>query len=144
MRYSSSAHTRFHHRFHLVWVTKHRHKALQGPRRERIRQIIRQTCDELGVHIVRGVLARGVLARDPVPMFVSIPPKLSLSDGMRRIKARSSRRIQMEFPDLRKRYWGRRFWARGYFSTTSGNVTDDITLQSLELHSKRDANGGSR
>src|SRR5438477_2310932 len=31
----------------------------------------------------------------------------------------SSHRVQMEFPDLRKRYWGRHFWARGYFSTTS-------------------------
>ena len=66
-------------------------------------------------------------------MFLSIPPKLSLSDVMQRIKGRSSRRIQMEFPELRKRYWGRRFWARGYFSTTSGNVTDDIIMQYLEL-----------
>jgi glutamate/tyrosine decarboxylase-like PLP-dependent enzyme len=63
---------------------------------------------------------------------------------MQRIKGRSSRRIQMEYPELRKRYWGRRFWARGYFSTTSGNVTDDIILQYLELHSKRDATGVSR
>jgi len=45
--------------------------------------------------------------------------------------------IQMEFPELRKRYWGRRFWARGYFSTTSGNVTDDIINQYLELYSSR-------
>jgi putative transposase len=30
------------------------------------------------------------------------------------------------------------------FSTTSGNVTDDIILQYLELHSKRDATGASR
>jgi Transposase IS200 like len=37
--------------------------------------------------------------------------------------------VQMEFPDLRKRYWGRHFWARGYFSTTSGNITDDVILQ---------------
>jgi REP element-mobilizing transposase RayT len=58
----------------------------------------------MGVHIVRGVLAR-----DHVHMFLSIPPKLSLSDVMHRIKGRSSRRIQMEFPELRKRYWGRRF-----------------------------------
>ena len=56
---------------------------------------------------------------------------------MQRIKGRSSRRIQMEFPDLRKRYWGRRFWARGYFSTTSGNVTDDVINQYLELHSSK-------
>jgi REP element-mobilizing transposase RayT len=61
----------------------------------------------------------------------------SLSDVMQRIKGRSSRRIQMEFPDLRKRYWGRRFWARGYFSTTSGNVTDDVIRQYLELHSSK-------
>ena len=100
--------------------------------RERIREIIIETCEELGAHIVKGVLAR-----DHVHMFVSIPPKLSLSDVMQRIKGRSSRRIQMEFPDLRKRYWGRRFCARGYFSTTSGNVIDDVINQYLELHSSK-------
>jgi len=72
---------------------------------------------------------KGVLARDHFHMLPSIPPKVSLSDVMQRIKGRSSRRIQMEFPELRKHYWGRRFWARGYFSTTSGNVTDDIITQ---------------
>jgi putative transposase len=56
---------------------------------------------------------------------------------MRRIKGRSSRRIQMEYPELRKGCWGRRFWARGYFSTTSGDVTDDIIMQYLELHSAK-------
>lgn len=139
MRYSSSAHTRFYHRFHVVWVTKYRYKVLQGPMRERIREIILQTCDEMGVHTVCGVLAR-----DHVHMFLSIPPKLSLPNVMQRIKGRSSRCIQMEFPELRKRYWGRRFRARGYVSTTSGNVTDNIILQYLELHSKRGATGVNR
>jgi putative transposase len=100
--------------------------------RQRIREIIMQTCTEMGGHIVQGVLGR-----DHVHMFLSIPPKLSLSNVMQRIKGRSSRWIQMEFPELRKRYWGRRFWARGYFSTTSGNVTDDIITQYLELHSSK-------
>lgn len=35
-----------------------RYKVLQGAMRERIREIIMQTCEELGVHIVKGVLAR--------------------------------------------------------------------------------------
>ena len=100
--------------------------------RERIRVIIVLTCAEMGVHIVQGVLGR-----DHVHMFLSIPPKLALSNVRQRIKGRSSRRIQMKFPELRKRYWGRRFWARGYFSTTSGNVTDDIITQYLELHSSK-------
>jgi putative transposase len=132
MRYSKSAHTRFYHRFHVVWATKYRYKVLGGAMRERIREIIMQTCNEMGVHIVKGVLAR-----DHVHMFLSIPPKLSLSNVMQRIKGRSSRRIQMEFPELWKQYWGRRFWARGYFSTTSGNVTDDVIKQYLELHSSK-------
>jgi REP element-mobilizing transposase RayT len=38
----------------------------------------------------------------------------------------------------------RRFWTRGYFSTASGNVTDDIILQYLELHSERKPTGISR
>ena len=139
MYYSTASHTRFYHRYHVVWATKYRHKVLQGAMRKRIREIIRQTCGELDVHIVKGVLAR-----DHVHMFISVPPKLSLSKVMHRIKGRSSRRIQMEFPELRKRYWGKRFWARGYFSTTTGNVTDDVILRYLELHSEKEATGVSR
>ena len=139
MAYSTGSHTRFYHRYHVVWATKYRHKVLKGAMRERIREIIGQACAEMGVHIVKGVLAR-----DHIHMFISVPPQIALSKVMQRIKGRSSRRVQMEFPELRKRYWGRRFWARGYFSTTSGNVTDDIILQYLELHSKRDATGVSR
>ena len=139
MSYSAASHTTFHHRYHVVWATKYRYKALQGPMRECLRDVIRQTCAEMDVQIIKGVLAR-----DHVHMFINVPPKLALAAVMQRIKGRSSGRIQMEFPDLRKRYWGQRFWARGYFSTTSGNVTDDVILQYPELHSKRDATGFSR
>jgi len=31
-----------------------------------------------------------------------------------------------EFPHLRKRFWGRHVWARGYFCRSSGNVTDEV------------------
>ena len=61
-------------------------------------------------------------------MFIAVPPHRAISDVMRRIKGRSSRRIQQAFPAIRKRYWGCHFWARGYFSTTSGNITDDVIL----------------
>ena len=139
MSYSTASQTTYYHRYHVVWATKYRYRVLEGAMRERIREIILQTCREMGVHIVKGVLAR-----DHVHMFLSVPPKLAISTVMQRIKGLSSRRVQMEFPELRKRYWARRFWARGYFSTTSGNVTDDIILQYLELHSKRDATGMGR
>ena len=129
MRYDTGKHTVYYHRFHIVWITKYRYKVLRGALRERVRDIIRQVCEELGVTIVSGALSS-----DHVHMFVSIPPKLSVSEVVRRVKGRSSRKIQQEFPDIRKRYWGCHFWARGYFSTTSGNITDDVILQYLENH----------
>ena len=129
MPYDKGCHTVFHHRYHLVWITKYRYKVLKGAVRERVREILRQVCEELGVSIISGVLST-----DHVHMFVSIPPKHAVSDVMRRLKGRSSRKIQMEFPDLRKRYWGRHFWARGFFCTTSGMVTDQIILQYIENH----------
>ena len=126
------------HWFHIVWATKYRYKVLQGDIRERARTIIKQTCAELGVEIVDGVLAK-----DHVHMFLSVPPKHSISDVMQRIKGRSSRRLQQEFPVLKKRYWGRLFWARGYFCSTSGNITDELVLQYLQKH-ERDATDVSR
>ncbi len=129
MSYTSGSHTVFRHRYHIVWITKYRCKVLEGAVRERIRTIIRQGCKEPGVQIVSGVLSR-----EQVRMFVAIPPHIAVSDFVRRVKGRSSHRVQMDIPDLRKRTWGRHFWARGYFSTTSGNITDDVILQYLREH----------
>jgi putative transposase len=47
-------------------------------------------------------------------MLIEYPPKTSVSDLVKRLKGRTSRRLQEEFPQLRKQYWGRHFWAIGY------------------------------
>lgn len=60
-----------------------------------------------------------------------------------KLKGRSSFLIQREFPVLKKRYWGQRFWGRGYFSTTNGAITEDVVLQYLEKHTA-DPTGASR
>ena len=65
-----------------------------------------------------------------------LPPHISVGDFVRRAKGRSSRKIQQEFEHTRKRYWGQRFWGRGYFSTTSGNITNDVILHYLDRHTK--------
>ena len=132
MIYDKGSHTVFYHRYHIVWVTKYRYKVLQGALRERVRDIIRQVCRELGVEIVKGVLSS-----DHIHMFVSVPPNVAISALMQRVKGRSSHKIQMEFPAIRKRYWGRHFWARGYFCTTSGNLTNDIILQYINQHTDK-------
>ena len=138
MQYSTAAHCVFYHRYHIVWSTKYRYKVLRGDLRLRVREICRQVSAENGVDILKGVLSS-----DHVHMFVSVPPKLAISDLVRKLKGRSSYKIQREFPAIRKRYWGQRFWGRGYFSTTNGAITEDVVLQYLEKHIK-DPTGASR
>ena len=132
MSYRTASHTLFHHRYHIVWITKYRFKVLRGTIREHVRDVIRQVCDELDVKIVRGVLAN-----DHIHMFVDIPPRVSVSAFMQKVKGRSSRKVQQRFPELRKRYWGRHFWCRGYFCTTSGNITNKAILEYLENHDQK-------
>ena len=114
MQYDTGSHCVFYRRYHIVWSTKYRFKVLQGEIRLRVRDICRQVCHEKGVDIIRSVLSA-----DHVHMFVSVPPKLAISDLVRLMKGRSSHKVQREFPHLKKRYWGRRFWARRYFSRAS-------------------------
>ena len=57
------------------------------------------------------------------------PPNISPSELMQKIKGKSSRKLQMEFSHLKKAFWGRHVWARGFFVASSGNVTDEIIME---------------
>lgn len=128
-RYPKGSHTLYHHRYHLVWITKYRYRVLRGELQRRVRVIIAQVAEESGVKILNGVVSS-----DHIHLFVSIPPQLPVSEFVKRAKGRSSRKVQQEFPELRKRYWGQHFWARGYFSATSGNVTDEMIDECINNH----------
>jgi hypothetical protein len=67
-------------------------------------------------------------------LFVVIPPHIAVSDFVQRAKGRSSRKVQQEFPELKTIYWGRRFWGRGYFSATSGHITDEVINEYINKH----------
>ncbi len=67
-------------------------------------------------------------------LLVSCPPTLAPSEVMRRIKGRTSSKLFEEFPHVKKRYWGRHFWARGYFCATVGQMTEQMIQHYLEHH----------
>ncbi len=67
-------------------------------------------------------------------MHMEYPARLSVSDIVKRLKGRASRRLQDEFPELKKRYWGRHFWAIGYGAWSTGNITDEMVQEYLEHH----------
>ena len=47
-------------------------------------------------------------------------------------QGKSSYRLQREFRELQKTYWGRHLWARGYFGATVGAVTEEQVKQYIE------------
>lgn len=71
----------------------------------------------------------------------NIPPHISVSEFVKVAKGRSSRKVQQEFPGLSKEYWGRHFLGRGYFSATSGNVTDEIINAYINSHTDGNETG---
>ncbi len=114
---------------HLVWITKYRYDVLKGDIQIRCRELIIQICDAEDVRILKGVVSK-----DHVHMLIEYPPKTSLSDLVKRLKGRTSRILQQEFPQLQKRYWGRHFWAIGYGAWSTGNITEEVVKKYLEHH----------
>jgi len=129
MDYRYGSHTVYNIEYHFVWVTKYRYKILQGDIALRLRELVRQTCDAFEIRIISGVVSK-----DHVHLFVSATPTMAPSEIMRRIKGRSSAKLFEEFPQLKKRYWGRHFWGRGYFCASAGKVTDEMIRSYLEHH----------
>jgi putative transposase len=126
-RFTSHAITRL--TVHLVWITKYRYPVLQGEIKQRCRDLIIQVCDAEEIRILKGVVSK-----DHVHMLIEYPPSKSVSEIIKRLKGHSSRRLQEEFPELRRRYWGKHFWAIGYGAWSSGNITDEMVAQYLEHH----------
>ena len=127
VEYRKNAHATFDLKYHVIWITKYRYKVLKGRVAGRARDLIRQTCHARGVEIVRGAVSP-----DHIHMLLSAPPQLSPANLVQYIKGRSSRRLQAEFPELRKRYWGQHLWARGYFCATVGAVDEETIRRYIE------------
>jgi putative transposase len=130
MAYRKTAHSVYDLKYHNVWITKYRKPILRGAIGKRVRELIRQTCASLDVYIVKGQISK-----DHVHLLVSVPPKISVSELVKRLKGRSSRRMMEEYGEIRQAFWGRHMWARGYFGGSTGNVTDEIIADYIEKQS---------
>ena len=126
-----SSHAVYDIQYHIVWTTKYRYKVLQGKIAERLRELLKQGCEARGMKIIRGSVGK-----DHVHMLISCPPTLAPCQIMQYLKGRSSKMLQEEFVELKKRYWGQHLWAVGYFCRTVGAVTEEMIKQYIEEQDK--------
>ena len=119
MSYRKTAHSVYDIKYHVVWITKYRKKALKGQVGLRLRELVRQICAANDI-----IIMSGSVQSDHVHLLVSVPPKMSVSKLMQLMKGRTSRKLLQEFEELNRQFWGKHLWARGYFAASTGNVTD--------------------
>ena len=125
--YDHSSHTVHDIKYHFVWLTKYRYKVLTGTISKRLRELLIQGCTARGMTIIEGSIGK-----DHVHMLISCPTNLAPSKIIQYLKGRSSRLIQDEFPELKKRYWGQHLWAHGYFCATAGSITKETIQQYIQ------------
>jgi len=126
-KFKKGSHVVYDIEYHVVWTTKYRYKVLKGKIAERLRELLRQGCEMRDITIIRGSIGK-----DHVHMLVSCPPKIAPSKLMQYLKGRSSKILQEEFEELKKRYWGQHLWSVGYFCRTVGAMTEEMIKEYIE------------
>jgi putative transposase len=119
--YRKSSHTVYALTYHFVFIPKYRKPVLRGEVGARVRELVREICRTLDIEIVSGHVRP-----DHVHLLLSVPPHLSPSRVMQAIKGKTSHHLLQDFRRLRREFWGRHLWARGYFVASAGNVSDEM------------------
>ena len=101
--------------YHVVWCPKYRRPVIEGDVEARLKQIIRDVCDERGAHLIELETMP-----DHVRLLVECDPQYGIHRLVKQIKGRSSRLLRDEFPTLRSRL--PTLWTNSYFVATVGGA----------------------
>ena len=116
------SHSVYECKYHIVFCPKYRYKILRDEMAEYVRQQIYTLCRQKeGVEVLELQVQP-----DHVHVVVSIPPKYAVSNIMGFLKGKLAIRLFARYERLKRRYWGRHFWSRGYCVSTIGLDEDRI------------------
>lgn len=121
MSYNSSNHTRWTHKYHVVFIPYRRKRVLYG----KIRKFLGPLFHELARQR-ESAIEEGHMVQDHVHLMISIPPKYSVSEVIGYIKGKSAIAVAREFSGRKRNFNGEKLWARGYASSTVGYNEEQI------------------
>src|SRR5262245_45971771 len=107
--------------YHFVWCPKYRRKVLHGAIVERLKVLLHEKADALGV-TVEGL----EVLPDHVHLFVAASPTDAPQYLANQFKGYTSRALREEFPALKSRLPS--LWSRSYYVVSAGHVSPD-TIQ---------------
>ena len=134
MALKRTSHTVYDTRYHLVWAPKYRKWVLRGDIQNRVKELFQ----EIGLNHDIEIDTLEVV-EDHVHLFVSFPPRYSISNVVGKLKSISASVIFREFPEVKRQLWGGEFWEDGYFVRTVGDeVTSDVVRKYIRYHRERE------
>lgn len=124
-RYSKNAGAVFSLKYHVVWCPKYRRPVLVDAVAERLRVLLGEKANELGmtIHALE-------IMPDHVHLFVESDPTLCVAEIVNRFKGFSSRVLRREFHHLTTRL--PTLWSRSYYAGTVGHVSDKTVKDYIE------------
>ncbi len=130
---NSLSHTTWDCKYHIVFAPKYRRKAIYGKMKADIGKILRELCNWRGVEIIE---AHACV--DHIHMYVSIPPKLSVSGFVGYLKGKGTLLIFQRHAELKYKYGNRHFWCRGYYVSTVTHFYGHYFIYKInEVNNKR-------
>ena len=125
-----ASHAVYDTKYHLVWAPKYRKWILRGDIQERVKSIFQEIAiaNEFEIDTME-------VAADHVHIFLSFPPRYSISRVVAMLKSISASGIFREYPGVKKQLWGGEFWEDGYFVRSVGDkVTAEVIRKYIEYH----------
>lgn len=113
--YNSLSHSKWDCKYHVVFIPKHRRKALYGQIRPELGKIFHALAAQKDCTIVEGHVMS-----DHVHMLIEIPPKHAVASVIGFLKGKSAITIARQFSGKQRNFTGEHFWARGYAASTVG------------------------
>ncbi|MDR2368845.1 MAG: IS200/IS605 family transposase [Deltaproteobacteria bacterium] len=114
-------------KLHIVLVTKNRQNLFRGEIKVKLRDVIREICEDQRVEILEGNISS-----DHVHLLVSIVPKVNINKFILLLKGKTTYALFSSFESLRQRYFNRHLWAKGCFCCSCGEVNEDLIKDYLE------------
>ena len=129
-----TSHAVYDTKYHLVWTPKYRKWIMRGDIRTKVGEVFR----EIGENHDFGIDTLEV-AEDHVHIFLSFPPRYSISKVVGMLKSISASVIFREHPEVKRELWGGEFWEDGYFVRTVGDkVTAEVIRRYITYHREQE------
>ena len=119
--------------YHIVWSVKYRRKVLTQEIESYLNDLARMIAEEKGFTIKQFEVGE----KDHIHVFVSAPPKLSITSIVKYLKGISGRKLFEKFPELRTELWNGELWNHSYYVETVGCISEETVKKYIEKQSNQ-------